>query len=119
MNRRYELIIAIDFDGTIVEHAFPLIGPLREGAKEVINKLYEDGYQIIIWTCRAGVHAAEAYNYLKQNEINFHEFNRNFDYETIGFMPSPKVCASIYIDDRNFGGIPSWNEIYETIKAST
>ena len=37
------MIIAIDFDGTIVEHEFPKIGPLKKGAKETINKWYEEG----------------------------------------------------------------------------
>ena len=45
------MIIAIDFDGTIVENKYPKIGTLRKGAKAVINRLYDSGHFIIIYTC--------------------------------------------------------------------
>lgn len=46
-------IIAIDFDGTIFENAWPEVGTIREDAVEVIQALHENGNKIIIWTCRA------------------------------------------------------------------
>ena len=57
-------ILAIDFDDTIVDSNYPTIVRLREGAKEYINKLYNEGYYIIIWTCRSGAHKQVAELYL-------------------------------------------------------
>ena len=49
------MILAIDFDGTIVMDKYPEIGEMIEGAKTAINQLHADGYEIIIWSCRAGL----------------------------------------------------------------
>ncbi len=95
------MIIAIDFDGTIVEHDYPRIGTLKDGAKEVINKWYDAGHKIIIWTCRGDKEEEEAKQFLKENGINFHTFNENVE-TSDDFDPTPKVFAHLYIDDRGF-----------------
>ena len=48
------MIIAIDFDGTIVEHEYPEIGPLKEGAVKALKAFKKAGHKIAIWTCRKG-----------------------------------------------------------------
>ena len=48
------MVLAIDFDGCIVEETYPEIGELRKDAKKIINQLVQDGHYIIIWTCRTG-----------------------------------------------------------------
>ena len=96
------MIIAIDFDGTIVDNDFPKIGNLKPGAKETINSWYEKGHKIIIWSCRSEddtINAAE--DFLKENGIKYHTFNDNV-YRDDGFEPHPKVFANLYIDDRGF-----------------
>lgn len=110
-----KVIIAVDFDGTIVEHKFPEIGELKKDAKEVINKLYDDGYYIIIWTCRAGYQLIDMVNFLKEKEIKYHKVNENAPFEMIGFKPSPKIFANIYIDDANLDSLPEWTKIYRRI----
>jgi len=110
-------IIAIDFDGTIVEHEFPNIGPLMPFAKEAINNLHEQGHYIIIWTCRnmtepdhpewdqAPVPAVM--EFLKANGVHFDSINEN--HPSMGFwLQSRKIFADVYIDDRNMGGFPGW-----------
>ena len=64
------MIIAIDFDGTIVEHEFPCIGKPRLNAIKVIKRLIAYGHLIIVWTCRdkAG-HLDQAIDFLKENDI--------------------------------------------------
>ena len=42
------MIIAIDFDGTIVNSDYPKILSPKIGAKEVIRKLHENGHYIIL-----------------------------------------------------------------------
>lgn len=95
------MIIAVDFDGTIAEHEYPNIGALKPGAKETINKWYDAGHKIIIWTCRMNKEAEEAKQFLIDNGINFHTLNENAN-PSDEFNPEPKVFAHLYIDDRGF-----------------
>ena len=42
------MIIAVDFDGTIVEHRYPEIGREIPFAVETLKKLIEDRHQLIL-----------------------------------------------------------------------
>ncbi|MBL7895331.1 MAG: hypothetical protein JNK50_08580 [Bacteroidia bacterium] len=48
-----KMTIYLDFDGTVVEHQYPLIGPLNIGCIEVIDKLCKTGHEIVINSMRA------------------------------------------------------------------
>ena len=48
------MIIAVDFDGTIVEHRYPEIGREIPFAVETLKKLIEDRPQLILWSVREG-----------------------------------------------------------------
>ncbi len=111
------IIIVIDFDGTIVENAYPEIGELREGAVEYINKLYGEGFGIVINTCRSGKYEQQAYNFLKKVGVKFHHFNENFPH-LIEFYNTDcrKISGDMYIDDKNIFGIASWGVMYMIIK---
>lgn len=119
------MIIAIDFDGTIVEHMWPEIGPLRTNAVEVIRRLNTEGHRILIWTCRTSqildriqlpsrstvFHAKE---FLDDHGIPYHAINNNDPRSD--FQPSPKIYADLYIDDKQLGGLPDdWEDIYKMI----
>ena len=54
------MIIAIDFDGTIVEHRYPAIGKELPFALETIKALQKKQHQIILWTYRSGKTLEEA-----------------------------------------------------------
>ena len=79
------MTIAIDFDGTIVEHKYPKIGDeipfATDTLKMLINKDYPE----------------------EEKDKNNH-FSR-------------KLKADMFIDDRNFGGLPDWGTIYQMITA--
>lgn len=111
-------IIAIDFDGTIVEHKFPEIGKILDGARETINYLYELGHEIIIWTCRNETDTLYEFrameHFLQTNCIKYTAINKNSELST--YQPFPKIFAHVYIDDRNFGGFPGWKAIREYYK---
>ena len=112
-----KLTIAIDFDGTIVEHNYPDIGKLLPRADLFMRKLEADGHHIIIWTCREGAEAEKAKEFLKSSNIPFHSFNDNNPEHTKSYNNnSRKVYADIYIDDRDWDSVISWGNIYESIR---
>ena len=111
------MTIAVDFDGTIVEHEYPKIGKPIPFAIDVLKKLqYEDHHMLILWTVREGTLLDEAVEYCKNKGLEFYAVNKNFPEETLEPGISRKIVADIYIDDRNLGGIPDWWLIYRMIK---
>ncbi|MCL1868623.1 MAG: HAD family hydrolase [Paludibacter sp.] len=119
------MIIAIDFDGTIVQSNFPSIGALIPNAKESINKLFQDGHYIIIWTCRQNEQLLDMFNFLVAENILFHRCNDNSPEQTAKYgTNSRKVYAHAYIDDLAIGcpktsdNLPDWLEIYQQITAA-
>jgi len=122
-NKKLPLIIAVDFDDTIVNtDPFFNISTLKEGAKEVINKWYAQGIYIIIWTCRHMETKNTAELFLIENGINFHKINEHSIFTHIDWPnPGPKVYADIYIDDKSLelvsqGKSIDWNIIDEQVK---
>lgn len=113
------MILVIDFDGTIVKSKYPDIGGLRLNAKEVINKLYDEGYIILINTCRSGIYEGNVYTFLKENDIKYHYINSNLPSQIEKYgQDCRKLSGDIYIDDKQLGGIPNdWNLIYKMIKS--
>ena len=111
------MTIAVDFDGTIVEHEYPKIGKPIPFAIDVLKKLqYEEHHMLILWTVREGTLLDEAVEYCKNKGLEFYAVNKNFPEETLEPGISRKIAADIYIDDRNLGGIPDWGLIYRMIK---
>ena len=113
------MIIAVDFDGTIVEHKFPDIGKEIPNAFKVLKLLKADGHILILWTYRAGEELQKAVKYCKRNGLEFHAINKNSDDEDFDFTYSRKIYADIYIDDRNLLGLPDWNTIHKIVKDMT
>ena len=110
------LLIAIDFDRTIVEDAFPRVGKRKPFAIETIKMLQDDGHRIILWTYRHGKPLKEAVEFLKESGIDLCAVNKSYPEEQDeikGF--SRKINADLFIDDRNFGGFPGWGEIYQRL----
>lgn len=111
-----KLVIAIDFDGTIVEESYPLLGKLRKGAKKYINKLHDDGHTIIINTCRSGVHQQAAFKFLVGLDVAFDLINENHPSVVSQYNnDSRKISADLYIDDKNLVKLPSWKEKYKLV----
>ena len=112
------MIIAIDFDGTIVKDQFPAIGEMVEGAKEAINQLKKDGYYIIIWTCRSHVRLLEALEWLAKQGIHYDKINESCpaNVEKYSGIDTRKIYADIYIDDKMLVKLPTWDEIYWIVR---
>jgi len=113
------LIIAVDFDGTIVEDAYPGIGQERLFAFETLKRLQDDGHRLILWTYRHGKKLDEAVAYCQENGITFYAVNQSFPEEDFKNEVSRKIHADLFIDDRNIGGILGWGEIYQMLTNDT
>jgi len=94
------MIIAVDFDGTCVEHEYPDIGPDVPGAVDVLLDLVAAGHELIIWTMRDGEELEDAEVWWKEREILYIGANRNPDQY---WTSSPKVYSHLYIDDAALG----------------
>jgi hypothetical protein len=110
------LKIAVDFDGTIVEHRYPEIGKEILFAFDTLRALQKQKHQLILWTYRTGRELEEAVEFCRQNGIEFYAVNKSYPEEEYDeSIHSRKIEADIFIDDRNIGGLPGWGEIYQMI----
>ncbi|MBT6081751.1 MAG: hydrolase [Polaribacter sp.] len=109
------LIIAVDFDGTIVADAYPKIGKPILFAFDTLKKLQSEGHRLILWTYRSEEKLEEAVLFCKKNGIEFYAVNKNFPEENYDEKDSRKIHADLFIDDRNIGGFLGWSEIYKLI----
>lgn len=109
--------IAVDFDGTIVEHRYPEIGKERPFATATLRKLIEDGHRLILWSVREGELLDQAVEWCKKRGVVFYAVNRDFDEDTPerNSSYSRKLKVQMFIDDRNVGGLPDWGTIYQII----
>ncbi len=112
------MTIAVDFDGTIVEHKYPRIGQERPFATDTLKMLIKDGHQIILWSVREGELLDAAVEWCRDRGVEFYAVNRDYPEETTDNNPHfyRKLKVDVFIDDRNLGGLPDWWAIYRMIR---
>lgn len=115
MMRDRPLTIAVDFDGTIVEHRFPEIGQEMPLATEVLKELQSKGHRLILWTFRDGIYLREAVEFCTEKGVFFYAINESHPDEEYNKYMSRKIDADIFIDDRNVGGFIGWEKIREIL----
>lgn len=109
------LTIAVDFDGTIVEHKYPGIGDEMVFATETLKALQAKGHRLILWTYRTGDLLTEAVDFCKERGVEFYAINKNFPEEVWDKNKPRKLNVDLFIDDRNVGGFPGWGEVWQTL----
>lgn len=111
------MIIAVDFDGTIVTHEYPKIGKEIPFATQTLKMLAKDGHRLILWTVREGRLLEEAVKWCNERGVDFYAVNKDYPEEELDNNNhySRKLKADIWIDDRNVGGLPDWGTIYRII----
>lgn len=110
------MVVAVDFDGTIVEHEYPRIGKEKPFATATLKRLLREkpDLKLILWTVRQGKLLDEAVEWCRERGVEFYAVNANYLDETVpkGTTGCRKLTADVYIDDRNIGGFPGWGNIY-------
>ena len=110
------MTIAVDFDGTIVEHRYPEIGKERPFAIATLKRLQKERHLLILWSVREGKRLQEAVDYCRERGLEFYAVNKDYPEETQNHDHySRKLKADLFIDDRNIGGLPDWGLIYRMI----
>ena len=107
--------IAVDFDGTIVEHDYPAIGKEMLFAFQTLRELQKRGFMLVLWTYRAGQHLDAAVEYCRKNGVEFYAVNKSYPEEIMDDTISRKIDADIFIDDRNIGGFPGWSAVWQML----
>ncbi|SDP29916.1 hypothetical protein [Desulforhopalus singaporensis] len=100
------MYLCVDFDGTVVDHRYPLIGPPVPGALFWLGRLQKCGARIILFTMRSDGGASgdvlqQAVDYLEGKNISLYGVNRNPDQDS--WTSSPKVYGHVYVDDAAVG----------------
>ena len=70
-------IIAVDFDGTLVENKWPEIGAPIEKNIAKVKAEQEAGAKIILWTNRVGEPLEKALSFCKEQGIHLDAVNEN------------------------------------------
>ena len=95
-------IVAVDFDGTLCENAFPNIGAPKEDVIAQVKECKKYGWRIILWTCRNREYLTEAVEWCKLHGLEFDAVNENLpEVEEMFGGYTRKLFADVYIDDKN------------------
>ena len=113
------MTIAVDFDGTIVEHKYPAIGKEIPFATASLRQLIKEGHKLILWSVREGELLNEAVKWCEERGVRFYAVNADLDDDATDRQGvanfSRKIKADLFIDDRNVGGLPDWGTIYQMV----
>jgi hydroxymethylpyrimidine pyrophosphatase-like HAD family hydrolase len=110
-----QLKIAVDFDGTIVENAYPYIGREMPFAFQTLKMLQKEGHLLVLWTRRSGKALEQALEYCKKNGVEFYAVNKSYPEEIFDDNESRKIEVDVFVDDRIVGGFPGWGLVYQQI----
>jgi hypothetical protein len=99
-------ILAVDFDGTVVEHKYPDIGKNVPHSIDYLKHFVIQGVRLILWTMRCdsqkeGPVLSQAVEWFKNNGIDLWGINENPEQKS--WTLSPKAYAPVYIDDAAIG----------------
>lgn len=100
-------IIAVDFDGTLVEDKWPEIGKPNKEVFEFLKYLQkEHNIKLILWTSRTDRHLINAIEFCKAQGMEFDAINENLpEVKAFTGRDTRKVYADIYLDDKSIPAI--------------
>jgi hypothetical protein len=95
------MIIAVDFDGTVVTHEYPNVGSDVPHAVEVLKELVAQGHNLILWTMRSEATLEDAVSWFASAELPLFGINENPQQKS--WTQSPKAYCHVYLDDAALG----------------
>lgn len=112
-------VIAVDFDGTLFENAWPDIGAPRVNVIAAALREQQNGAALILWTCRTGEALRAALKACEAQGLHFDAVNDSLPEWKDSFDGDPrKIGATEYWDDRAVN--PNWlrkmSEVCEAIQ---
>lgn len=100
-NLKMPYIVAVDFDGTLVEDKFPEIGEIKQETWDAAILAKNSGFKLILWTSRDGERLKEAVAFCASRGLHFDAINENIDEVKVLYNnDTRKVFANEYWDDR-------------------
>lgn len=94
-------IIAVDFDGTLCENAWPDIGDPIQPVIDYVLSEQANGSKLILWTNRHHERLEEAVSWCENHGITFNAVNENLPEVIEEFGgDTRKIFADEYIDDK-------------------
>ena len=111
------MVIAVDFDGTIVEDAYPEIGEPKIFAFETLIEMQKSNHQVILWTTREGDKLEEAVDFCRKNGVQFYAVNKSYPEEKYDESISRKLNCDVFVSNKNVGGHYGWGELWQEIKS--
>lgn len=116
--------IAVDFDGTICDFAYPQVGEPKKGVREALEKFKALGFKIIIFSCRTshylpevfGVKSSPSRQWAIKVMVDFLAEHK-IPYDTIDDGELGKPLADFYIDDKAVRFENNWAAIAHAIEA--
>lgn len=96
-----KIVIAVDVDGTIMEHKFPYDGADIPNCIKVLKALTAKGHKIVINTMRDKIPMKRAMEWFITNSIPLYGANKNPTQSH--WTSSSKTYAHMYIDDAALG----------------
>jgi hypothetical protein len=118
--------IAVDFDGTLCEFAFPGIGPVKAGAVQAMKTFKALGYWLIIYSCRTSHQHYDIFGgdpsqpTLERDRVKeMIQFLHDNDivYDEIDDGSKGKPTADYYIDDKGIRFNDNWTVIQQFVEA--
>jgi hydroxymethylpyrimidine pyrophosphatase-like HAD family hydrolase len=107
-------IVAVDFDGTLVEDEFPNIGKPNEEMFNFLKYLrQEQGVKLVLWTSRNfsekyGDLLEQAVEFCQSKGLEFDAINENIqEVQDFTGEDTRKIYADVYIDDKSVPAIQS------------
>lgn len=95
-------IVAVDFDGTLCENAYPEIGAPKQEVIDAVKSYRKYGWRVVLWTCRNREQLEHALEWCKAQGLEFDAVNTNIPEVQATFGgDTRKVFADVYIDDKN------------------
>ena len=92
------MVIAVDFDGTIVEHRYPSIGREIPFAIDTLKKLSSERHKLILWSVREGKLLDEAVAFCRERGLEFYAVNRDYPEEEMCIIDSSCVEFQVIPD---------------------